>query len=74
MVATKVDKMKTNELEKSLSSLTKAFNLQEHELLPFSAVTGQGRKEIWRAIRATMLDEDEDEEGDEGDDVDQERE
>jgi len=64
VVATKVDKMKKNELEVSLAKLRSAFSLQEHELLPFSAVTGQGVKDVWRAIRTVILEDTTNEEED----------
>ena len=54
VVATKVDKLKTQKEQRQ--SMAK---LREHasgvEPLPFSAVTGQGVREIWQAISKTKL-------------------
>ena len=47
IVATKVDKLKKNELAKQTAALKKGLGLTEEEpFLPFSAVTKQGREEI----------------------------
>ncbi|HYN85064.1 MAG TPA: ribosome biogenesis GTP-binding protein YihA/YsxC [Pyrinomonadaceae bacterium] len=53
-VATKADKLSQNELRKSLARATKvlggAGGGPSGEVLPFSAVTGRGREQLWRAI------------------------
>ncbi|HKP36679.1 MAG TPA: ribosome biogenesis GTP-binding protein YihA/YsxC [Pyrinomonadaceae bacterium] len=51
VVATKSDKLSNNELRKNTSS---AKRLLESEILPFSAVTGRGREELWRAIEGAL--------------------
>ncbi len=47
-VITKSDKLSNNELSRSLAR-TKEI-LQTSKVLPYSAVTGRGREEVWRAI------------------------
>jgi GTP-binding protein len=54
VVATKTDRISGNELAKSLKTLTKEFGVKP---LPYSAKTGKGRDELWRAIRATVSQE-----------------
>jgi GTP-binding protein len=49
VVATKTDKLNRSELERSLRAIQK----EGVELLPFSALTGRGVREIWQAITKT---------------------
>lgn len=49
VVATKTDRISGNELAKSLKALTNEFGVKP---LTYSAKTGKGRDELWRAIRA----------------------
>lgn len=52
VVATKADKLSTNKLRSALNALA-----AEHEIetpLPYSAKTGDGRAELWRAIRSRL--------------------
>ena len=52
VVATKADKLSGNKLRSALAALA-----AEHEIeapLPYSAKTGEGRAELWRAIRLRM--------------------
>ncbi len=51
VVATKVDKLNQSELHRNLSSIRS--EMQGSELLPFSAPTGRGAREIWQAISKT---------------------
>jgi GTP-binding protein len=51
VVATKFDKLNQKEQHRSLVSITK--ELPGGELIPFSAVTGRGAREIWQAITKT---------------------
>jgi GTP-binding protein len=51
VVATKTDRISGNELAKSLKALTNEFGVKP---LAYSAKTGKGRDELWRAIRATV--------------------
>ena len=55
VVATKTDRISGNELAKSLKAMANEFGVKP---LPYSAKTGKGRDELWRAIRATVSPED----------------
>ena len=54
LVATKCDKLKPAEVEAALQSLRSAFDLPQSPI-PFSSVTGTGRKAVWRLIRDGIL-------------------
>lgn len=49
VVATKIDKLNQSELHHGLAAIRK--ELSGAELVPFSAVSGQGSREIWQAIK-----------------------
>lgn len=49
-VATKTDRLSANKLRSALATLTREHALDT--LLPYSATTGTGRAELWRAIRS----------------------
>lgn len=51
VLATKVDKLKLEELEPNLSRLHQYFRLPEGMPVPFSSVTGLNRRAVWGAIR-----------------------
>ena len=51
VVATKTDRLSGNERTRNLSALKKAFELEE--VLPVSAKTGRGLKELWSRIEST---------------------
>jgi len=53
-VATKSDKLSPNEMRRNIERIRRALNLDE--IIPFSAVTGRGRDEVWRAIDAALRD------------------
>lgn len=55
IVATKCDKMKKDELTKARDNLRKSYGLPSHLPIAFSSVTGDGRKEIWNAIKGGIL-------------------
>ena len=57
VVATKTDKLKPAQLDASLAALADALELPEGQPLPFSAVTKDGRKELWNAIQAQAAGE-----------------
>ena len=74
VVATKCDKLGKNELERSLSTLSRDLGLRKELIVPFSSVTGDGRRSLWSKIRDGIIgkleveyDEDDDDEEDEGD-------
>ncbi|MCX5887075.1 MAG: ribosome biogenesis GTP-binding protein YihA/YsxC [Proteobacteria bacterium] len=54
VVMTKVDKVSRNEAGKQKQNLKNFFGLTEEEIIPFSAVTGEGRNEIWKKIESAI--------------------
>jgi GTP-binding protein len=52
VVATKADKLSSNKLRSALAALAKDHEIET--LLPYSAKTGDGRTELWRAMRSRM--------------------
>ena len=52
MVATKSDKLSGNKLRQALATLERDHGVSD--ILAYSAKTGQGRSELWRAIRSRM--------------------
>jgi len=49
-VATKVDKLSKNRLAQAIKNAAEQLSLNATQILPFSAVTGQGKKELWQQI------------------------
>ena len=54
VVATKVDKVKRSKRQVALASIRSTLDLGDAELIPFSARTGEGTKQLWRAIDARL--------------------
>ena len=50
VVATKIDKLHTNDVQPSLLRLRESLNLPDDQPLPFSATTGTGKKKLWQRI------------------------
>lgn len=50
VVATKVDKLSRQALQRQLAALRDGYRLPEHQPVAFSSVTGQGRDAVWAAI------------------------
>lgn len=50
VVATKVDKLKKRERRDQLEAICKEFRLPPDQPVAFSAVTGEGKDEVWRRI------------------------
>ncbi len=51
LVATKIDKLKRSERKRNLEKIREVLALSEDALLvPFSVVTGEGKKELWSVI------------------------
>jgi GTP-binding protein len=48
VVATKSDKLSNNELRKNFERVRR--QLDAEQIIAYSAVTGQGREKVWRAI------------------------
>lgn len=55
-VVTKVDKLSRNELARHLNAIARATGLAKELFTPFSAVTRQGRDEIWERIGAALAE------------------
>ena len=53
IVATKCDRLSSNQLQQSLQTLEEAYGVS---ILPFSSKTGSGRDELWAQIRAAAAD------------------
>ena len=76
IITTKVDKLKKDEVAKSIQALRKEFDLSmEQPIIPFSSVTGEGVKDVWRILRdvlsgesSILTDTDEADEGDDDED------
>jgi GTP-binding protein len=54
IVATKSDKLSNNELKESLRRVKRVFT--RDRVVAFSAKTGRGGNEIWRAIESALID------------------
>ena len=52
VVATKSDKLSNNELRKSLEHIRSV--LEDDQVVAYSAKTGRGRDELWRAINSAI--------------------
>ena len=50
VVATKVDKLKSNERERCINNIRDALGLPDNQPLEISSVTGEGVKDLWRII------------------------
>ena len=56
IIATKLDKIKKSQLDKSLSVIRKTLGVREGTpVIPFSAETKEGRDAVWDLIRASGL-------------------
>ena len=52
VVATKSDKLSNNELRKNLEHIARVLN--NDSIVAYSAKSGRGRDELWRAIRSAI--------------------
>ena len=56
IIATKLDKLKRSQIEKHVKALRQGLNLVPGtKIIPFSAVTKQGREEIWSLVEEDYL-------------------
>jgi GTP-binding protein len=55
IVATKSDKLNTSEIQITLKGMSNAYGISPRLPVPFSSVTGRGKKEVWNAIKAGIL-------------------
>ncbi len=49
-VTTKVDKLSRNKRNKQIAAIARTLGCKKEELIEFSAMTGEGRHEIWREL------------------------
>ena len=54
VVATKCDKLRKNELDRSLENLSRDMGILKEALYPFSSVTGYGRRNLLRLIKVCL--------------------
>lgn len=54
VVATKMDRLRTNERARRLAGIRDQLALQEEPLVAFSARSGEGVKELWREIHESL--------------------
>lgn len=54
VVLTKVDKLKRSQREKQFRSITEELGLDMEQIVPFSAVTGEGRAPLLRALEGLL--------------------
>lgn len=52
IVATKADKLSSNELQKNIRVISQT--LKDSEVVSYSSVTGKGRDEVWKAIVSAL--------------------
>jgi len=55
VVMTKVDKVSRGEAAQRRHELRSFFNAADDDIIPFSAVTGEGRETIWRRIQGAIF-------------------
>lgn len=57
IVATKIDKLKRGQRASALSTIRKTLDLPDDALvIPFSAVTGEGKPELWHIIADALVE------------------
>ncbi|MDE6025596.1 MAG: ribosome biogenesis GTP-binding protein YihA/YsxC [Lachnospiraceae bacterium] len=57
IICTKLDKIKRNQQAKNIKLIKDALGVEKGtKIIPFSAVTKQGKEEIWDVIQATIAD------------------
>ena len=50
VVATKTDKLNATERKKNLAAISEHPLIKGHEVIPFSALKGEGKEELWKTI------------------------
>lgn len=74
VVATKIDKLGKNEARAAMNKYRRELDLEEDQMIGFSSLTAEGRRDLWWKIRAGLTgtvseafaDEEEEEEEEEG--------
>lgn len=56
VVLTKMDKLKRSERAKAVRRALETLDVEEEQLLPFSAKTGEGREELLEALESLLAD------------------
>ena len=56
VVATKVDKLSKSERAQTLASLAERLGIEEEQLIPFSARTGEGRDDLAQAVVSLLAE------------------
>ena len=54
IVVTKADKLSKNKRNKQAASIAKSLGRKAQELIQFSATSGEGKDEIWQALRQVL--------------------
>lgn len=54
VIATKMDKMKRSQHQKTLKVISKTLNVKSSQVFPFSAVTKAGKDEIWERFETVI--------------------
>lgn len=54
IVVTKADKLSKNKRNKQAASIAKSLGRKAQELIQFSATSGEGKDEIWQALRQLL--------------------
>jgi GTP-binding protein len=54
VVITKADKLSKNKRSKQAGSIAKSIGMKARELIQFSAISGEGKDEIWEALRQLL--------------------
>ena len=49
-VITKVDKLSRNKRNKQIAAIARSLGRKKEEMLEFSAITGEGKEELWRRL------------------------
>lgn len=55
VVATKIDRVGRGRRKQALESIRRELKLGDRQVLPFSARTGEGKKELWRVIDSRIV-------------------
>lgn len=53
-VMTKADKLSSNEFLQQRRRISDAFNVLQEDFMPFSALTGRGKENVWKVIGAAL--------------------
>ena len=54
VAVTKVDKLARSEVAERVTAIAKSIGLDEEQVIPFSAISGTGRKELAEAVMSLL--------------------